>query len=281
MHIQVAFITDYFTLKKILNEKQYLSSNFYTQYNISLLYSILTRNCYIIRYKDQLQGFLCLKNYRYGQVLFIPSPQCRLSFFRLIYILKNVLKLEGYTLSLHYDTLKFKQAKSLFSFKIINDYKSMSVDISDFKDANDVSEKSSVVLFKKNKDESIRANLQNQIFGDTPGRVPITEDEILNEEKSSSYIENMCYILTVDNNPCGYGQISYMHNRFNLVNFGIVPSMRGKGYGKYFLSHILQRCKDAKINNLFLEVDNANTSAINLYKSFGFKHIDNYINIYI
>jgi len=60
-------------------------------------------------------------------------------------------------------------------------------------------------------------------------------------------------------------------NCFELVYFGVVPEMRGKGYGRTLLRDALVRARDAGGAGVFLAVDASNTYARRLYDEFGFE----------
>ncbi len=56
-----------------------------------------------------------------------------------------------------------------------------------------------------------------------------------------------------------------------ILNIVIDNERKGKGYGKYLLQEILNELKAKGIKTVFLEVGDNNSTAIYLYKKFGFK----------
>ena len=62
-----------------------------------------------------------------------------------------------------------------------------------------------------------------------------------------------------------------------LMNIVVDKSLRGKGLGKKLLKKCIEITKN---NRILLEVEENNKSAINLYKSFGFKEISRRKNYY-
>ena len=64
-------------------------------------------------------------------------------------------------------------------------------------------------------------------------------------------------------------------HRFNLINFIIKKSSQGKGYGSLLLNETLSILKEySNINKVILNVKITNFKAINLYKKFGFKIVE-------
>jgi ribosomal protein S18 acetylase RimI-like enzyme len=156
----------------------------------------------------------------------------------------------------------------------------MSLDIK--KDVNNPLEMQDGILVRRmviNKEEPVRVKLQNNIFGNAQGRRELTLLEVYSEERKSSFLKEMCFILDVHGEPGGYGQILISDDEYYLVNFGVINEYRSKGYGLYFLSKIIENCSLSGINHLNLCVDNDNTPAINLYKKLGFKELYSKFNM--
>ena len=57
----------------------------------------------------------------------------------------------------------------------------------------------------------------------------------------------------------------------DLITIGVNPNNQGKGIGSKLLELISLYLKDLKVNNLFLEVDSNNNTAIKIYSNIGFK----------
>jgi len=58
-----------------------------------------------------------------------------------------------------------------------------------------------------------------------------------------------------------------------LANIAVAEPHRGRGYGTYLLSRVVEVAQDRGVESLYLEVRVSNTGAANLYRSFGFKEI--------
>lgn len=119
-------------------------------------------------------------------------------------------------------------------------------------------------------DVKARVDLQNLIF-DNKYRVPLSVTDVLLEISKKSYIPELSYFMVQENRYIGYGQINKQDDAYFLVNFGIAPDYRGKGYSKAFLQAILCKAKDYGITEVYLDVNQDNTRAIGLYASSGFK----------
>lgn len=126
-------------------------------------------------------------------------------------------------------------------------------------------------------DEKLRCELQNNIFYDEE-RIPLTINDIYYDEEQDYYIEDLSIMMIYKNEPIGYGQIIKNKNKYTLVNFGIVESCRGKGFGKLLLKHIINKCIDKGIYEIYLRVLNENNSAKSLYRSLGFNYIGKITN---
>lgn len=131
--------------------------------------------------------------------------------------------------------------------------------------------------FKRDKDEEVRCDLQNNIF-DEEERIPLTLNDIYYDEYQSYYIEDLSIVMEYDNIPIGYGQIIKSKSEYTLVNFGIIDGYRGNGFGKILLKRIINLAIDKNIEELYLRVSAKNNIAKNLYKSVGFREIGKIIN---
>jgi ribosomal-protein-alanine N-acetyltransferase len=70
--------------------------------------------------------------------------------------------------------------------------------------------------------------------------------------------------------------VGYVHgwkigDSFEIHRVAVKKSERGRGVGKKLLRELLKRCKEAGVREVFLEVGQKNTVALNLYLSLGFK----------
>lgn len=58
-----------------------------------------------------------------------------------------------------------------------------------------------------------------------------------------------------------------------LANIAVAATHRGRGYGSYLLSHVLDVADDRGVESLYLEVRLSNTGAADLYRRFGFHEV--------
>ena len=124
--------------------------------------------------------------------------------------------------------------------------------------------------FIKNKDEGLRCDIQNRIFGEK-SRVPLTVSDIYQEENEEYFIEDFSVFLKNSNDEIlGYGQIILSKNQYTIVNFGILEQYRMRGYGEILLKYLINLCRLNSIYQIFIRVEEANIKAINLYTKVGF-----------
>lgn len=139
----------------------------------------------------------------------------------------------------------------------------------------EVDENLSIRIFRKNIDEKIRCNIQNNIFNDND-RIPLKVKDIKYEETQEYYINDLCMFLIKDNKEIGYCQVVFHKNMYMIVNFGIIYEFRGYGYGRYLLSSVLNELYKKSIFDVYIRVDLNNFKAFNLYKNTGFNYVGNF-----
>ncbi|WP_297634581.1 GNAT family N-acetyltransferase [uncultured Clostridium sp.] len=128
--------------------------------------------------------------------------------------------------------------------------------------------------FLQNRDEELRCSLQNEIFHNED-RVPLEESDIFFDEQQSYYIDELSIFIYYNNLSVGYAQIIKKKGRFFLVNFGILKEFRKLGLGEKFLAHMCNLAYKYEIKELYINVDENNLSAINLYMKAGFIYVNN------
>ena len=64
------------------------------------------------------------------------------------------------------------------------------------------------------------------------------------------------------------------NNVFELVKMSVAPAFHGRGIGKTLLEKCLDKARNLKANKIFLYSNTQLTTAIALYKKYGFVHVD-------
>jgi ribosomal protein S18 acetylase RimI-like enzyme len=269
--VRNAGLSDYFMISKTVKRIKTNDFNCYSEFNGCIIKFVLKKECFIIIKNSIPAGILFIKRSK-QEIAYVPIEKDMISFFRLLYILNKHFALEGYYLNLKYKNFNMNNYKKYFHLDIVENYKHMhlSIDPASFIGIN-TDEDINVRRLQIFREENIRVELQNRIFGELKGRVDLTLGEVYEEERKNSFLKDMCFILCVNQSPSGYGQIVLIDSKYYLVNFGIIPEYRSKGYGNYFLNHIISHCLSRGIEDLYLCVDSNNNNAINLYSKAGFQ----------
>jgi hypothetical protein len=237
--VRNAGIADYIMIIKSVRKLRNNEYNYYSDFKDCILGYILKKECFIIFKNDIRTGILFINNST-RDILYVPNEKSSLSFFRFSYILNKYFTLEGYRLSLKYQKINVDNFKKYFHVDIVEDYKHMHLSVKPIINTGTNSDESlNVRILELYKEEPIRVMLQNEIFGELKGRIDLTLGEVYEEERKNSFLKDMCFILSVNESQAGYGQIIFMEDMYYLVNFGIIPEYRSKGYGNYFLSQII------------------------------------------
>lgn len=71
----------------------------------------------------------------------------------------------------------------------------------------------------------------------------------------------------------GYAVAKVIFDEAEIINIVVDKDQRGKGVGKELLKSLVEYCNNSGARRIFLEVEESNFTAINLYSSFGFKQI--------
>ena len=69
----------------------------------------------------------------------------------------------------------------------------------------------------------------------------------------------------------GYLFVSYFGNESNILKIAVDRFYRKQGIAKKLLTQMIDELREICVENLFLEVDENNEPAINLYRAFGFE----------
>lgn len=87
------------------------------------------------------------------------------------------------------------------------------------------------------------------------------------ENKNAHYVVG----VMADGEVVCYGGFHAVEDEAHITNIAVKDIYRGKGYGKFLLSELIEQAKNLGCNNITLEVKITNVPAINLYLSYGFK----------
>lgn len=87
-------------------------------------------------------------------------------------------------------------------------------------------------------------------------------------------------LLTDGKKIIGYGGYKMIFDTAEVYNIVVGLEYRRMGYGKLILQHIIANAQAIGASEMFLEVNENNLPAINLYKLFGFSQISIRKNYY-
>ncbi|MGB4440145.1 MAG: ribosomal protein S18-alanine N-acetyltransferase [Sedimentibacter sp.] len=71
-------------------------------------------------------------------------------------------------------------------------------------------------------------------------------------------------------NVVGYMGMWKILDECHITNVAVLPEYRNRGIASMLIDKMIGVCKCSEIKNMTLEVRESNTTAINLYKKFGF-----------
>ncbi|ERI92948.1 acetyltransferase, GNAT family [Clostridiales bacterium oral taxon 876 str. F0540] len=145
----------------------------------------------------------------------------------------------------------------------------MSLNISTF---NSISSSDGIYIepFKKGLHEKIRCNIQNEVFKND-SRIPLSVEDIYYDETQEYYYNEGSIFLKKDKEYVGYGQIIMDGDVPTIVNVGVIQAYRGNGYGRMLMEALIRIMIDNGFKRAVLKVSANNSTALNLYKSLGFK----------
>ena len=102
----------------------------------------------------------------------------------------------------------------------------------------------------------------------------LKEDEGDKEIPSIQVDDNfISYMAEFKGEIIGKIHISITDNDGFIYGFGVLPDLRGKGYGREILSSALDILKKKGVDDIFLEVARSNKNALELYESCGFEEV--------
>ena len=79
------------------------------------------------------------------------------------------------------------------------------------------------------------------------------------------------YILINNDRVVGFYEASIIFDEAELFDIAVIEEFQGKKLSVNLLKHFINECMKRNVRTIFLEVNNNNTKAINLYNKFKFK----------
>ncbi|MCF2946899.1 ribosomal protein S18-alanine N-acetyltransferase [Paraglaciecola aquimarina] len=79
----------------------------------------------------------------------------------------------------------------------------------------------------------------------------------------------------------GYFIAMQVVDELTIMDIGVRKVERGRGYGRLLINYIVDYCEKNNIQQVWLEVRQSNTAAINLYESVGFNVIETRHDYYV
>ena len=117
--------------------------------------------------------------------------------------------------------------------------------------------------------------LANKYVGDDTNHITNLEEQTKWFNDFESNPAKKFFTIFDDNKPIGFMGLSKIDQPKGTGELFIMigeDAYRGKGIGKISMKYLIDyACKELKLNKILLEVNKNNSSAINLYKSLGFK----------
>lgn len=104
---------------------------------------------------------------------------------------------------------------------------------------------------------------------------PWTSEQIKSSDDSTVF-----FLAKVDGKTVGYGGMYTVLDEGYVTNIGVMPDYRRRGIGRKIVNKLIDFSIEKSLAFLSLEVRVSNTSAINLYKSLGFKEVGKRKNFY-
>jgi N-acetylglutamate synthase-like GNAT family acetyltransferase len=100
--------------------------------------------------------------------------------------------------------------------------------------------------------------------------------EIINHPKETILDSGGCiYLVKTDGKIVGTAGLANAGNGvYELVKMAVAPAFQGKGISRMLMDKCLNKAKELNAKKIFLYSNSQLTTAISLYKKYGFTHID-------
>ena len=74
-----------------------------------------------------------------------------------------------------------------------------------------------------------------------------------------------------DGTAAGYINLRFLAGERELMRIAVRPECRGRGYSRKMMEQMVKSAEEKQVHDMTLEVRAGNLTAINLYKSYGFR----------
>lgn len=80
-----------------------------------------------------------------------------------------------------------------------------------------------------------------------------------------------CYVCLQDEKVVGFLNVLYTVDEMTILNIAVSKDYQRRGYGTALLKKCFENARNKKVFQVFLEVEEKNLAAIDLYKKFNFE----------
>lgn len=99
---------------------------------------------------------------------------------------------------------------------------------------------------------------------------PWTAGVFASEIDLARHGERFYLVARLEHELIGYAGLMFAPDEAHITNIAVHPNMRRNGVGRLLLVHLIEAALERGVESLTLEVRVSNTTAQNLYRSFGF-----------
>lgn len=125
--------------------------------------------------------------------------------------------------------------------------------------------------------DALEITRQNAIyFSDTGEFTPSDSEENDSVMTMPEDVERrgmISYLAEIDKRVVGKVHLQTNTAVSGIYGLGVLPELREKGFGRAILLSAVKKIKESHTNAIMLQVAAENATALNLYKSCGFKEI--------
>jgi len=127
----------------------------------------------------------------------------------------------------------------------------------------------SINLRRAKNQDSKEIQRQNAMFFNDKEPIDVEYEEYFPEDEER--LNEITYMIELNGEIIGKIKVDYSETSAFICGFGIIPTFRGKGYGKASLMETISLITKKGIHEIELDVEGKNSTALNLYKACGFK----------